>query len=347
MARKAAANVDENAKPPPEEPAIDGDLEIEVPDLPDEPAETGDIAAQPSELAAPPQPEVNPLQQRLDEMEAARKLAEDQAAADRARAMRAEQALHRASQQASQSQQGQFQAQYESVVNAMGALQAELEAATEQQAAAYAEQDFAKVSDLNRKIGLASARLDRFEVLKDQMDTYAEQQKTAPRQQQPQPQQRQLTTEEQLAQSGLPDRAKSWLRARPEYLNDVEKNTKIRELDAQYKYEYGAKNAYGDNYFNWIEEKLGMRSPAPVSSGNGSSPPAATAPHVSAPPSREAPSMSTGKTPSTTKVTLTREQREVARTIAISRNISQQEAEREYARQLLEMNKRKANGSIS
>jgi hypothetical protein len=55
--------------------------------------------------------------------------------------------------------------------------------------------------------------------------------------------------------------------------------------------------------------------------------------------------MATGRASAPTKVTLNPEQRQVAASIAEVRGISQAEAEREYARQLIKINGEKASGA--
>jgi hypothetical protein len=69
-------------------------------------------------------------------------------------------------------------------------------------------------------------------------------------------------------------------------------------------------------------------------------------PPVSAPISREPPAMSSGQRPSSQQsVRLSPDQREIASSIAQTRGISQQEAEREYARHLLQINRDRASGA--
>ena len=57
--------------------------------------------------------------------------------------------------------------------------------------------------------------------------------------------------------------------------------------------------------------------------------------------------MSTGKAPSSTKITLNADERGIAQQIAASRGITQKEAELIFAKEKQKMQALKANGSIS
>jgi hypothetical protein len=113
----------------------------------------------------------------------------------------------------------------------------------------------------------------------------------------------QPTTEEIIAASGLPDRAKAWLRERPEYVTDPVQNARLQKLHAVAEHQAGGE--WTPEYFDRMEILLGLKQEASPS-GNGqvraeSRPPvsAPTAPRnaalprprmaapVSAPPTRE------------------------------------------------------------
>jgi hypothetical protein len=124
----------------------------------------------------------------------------------------------------------------------------------------------------------------------------------------------QPTTEEIIAASGLPERAKAWLRQYPEYVSDPIKNAQMQKMHNVAEYQAGSE--FTERYFDRMEILLGLRqepTPAPVVA-----PPdhprlredrgQATAPRnsapvrkqqyaapVSAPPTREPPSMVTGR----------------------------------------------------
>jgi hypothetical protein len=151
---------------------------------------------------------------------------------------------------------------------------------------------------------------------------------------QEEPQEQPLTVEQIIEGSGLPERAKTWLRAHPDYISDPTKNARIQKM--HHVAEYQAGGEYTDTYFERMEHLLGLRQ-AP--NGNGQAPhrpvSVPTTPRnpprqqssvpFSAPPTREAPSMSTGRAP-TRRAPLTPAQREAARCSGIS--------DQEYAEQL-------------
>ena len=66
---------------------------------------------------------------------------------------------------------------------------------------------------------------------------------------------------------------------------------------------------------------------------------------MSAPPSREVPS-SNGIRPSNSRVVLSADQREIAAAVAASKGISQEEAEREMAANMLRLQRLKAAGQL-
>jgi hypothetical protein len=111
----------------------------------------------------------------------------------------------------------------------------------------------------------------------------------------------QPTTEEIIAASGLPERAKHWLRQYPEYVSDPIKNAQMQKMHNVAEYQAGSE--FTERYFDRMEILLGLRqepTPAPVVAPTA---PRNSAPvqkqqyaaPVSAPPTRDVPSMTTGK----------------------------------------------------
>lgn len=141
-------------------------------------------------------------------------------------------------------------------------------------------------------------------------------------QQQPvasEPQQPADPIEAVLANSPLPDKAKAWLRAHPEYLTDQEKNAAL-----QYHHWQARREAeeFSDGYYSAMERLLGLRQQnvAPPRQFNGQAAPAKPAQTrvaMSAPVSRDTPSYSTGR-PTSSPVQLTPEEHELARTLGLS-----------------------------
>jgi hypothetical protein len=116
------------------------------------------------------------------------------------------------------------------------------------------------------------------------------------------PQEQQMPTAEQIvASSGLPENAKDWLRAHPDYVLDPVKNAKLQKMHNVAEYQAGSE--FTAPYFHRMEILLGLKQEAQPSNGKQPSAPTASrnvAPPrqtmaVSAPPSRESPSMLTGR----------------------------------------------------
>jgi hypothetical protein len=116
----------------------------------------------------------------------------------------------------------------------------------------------------------------------------------------------QPTTEEIIAASGLPERAKAWLREYPEYVSDPIQNARLQKLHAVAEHQAGGQ--WTPEYFERMEVLLGLKQEQPrqvqerpvtnaaPATGNGAPPrrqPMAVP--VSAPPTREVPSFATGK----------------------------------------------------
>jgi hypothetical protein len=182
-----------------------------------------------------------------------------------------------------------------------------------------------------------------------------------------------------LAQCGLPPRAQQWLRQHPEYILDREKNAELQFRHWQARREAG--EDFSDRYYDAMERMLGLAEPANVSDGNNSrptpadeappmnepmprrisipqfasepmpapaaqpAPPRPVGPPVSAPPHREAISMSNGRRPSSSRVVLSADQREIA--WAARSDLPRDQAEELYAQNLMRMQRLKASGAIS
>jgi hypothetical protein len=138
---------------------------------------------------------------------------------------------------------------------------------------------------------------------------------TEPEPQQPTPEQ---IIEHTLAQTNLPESMQNWLRQRPEYLFDLEKNSALQHFHWQASREA---EQFSDGYYAALESKLGLanggvpdevpepRKPAPQ--------PQRQSVPVTAPVNREAPSMSTGR-PRPSSVQLTGEERAFAKTLGLT-----------------------------
>jgi hypothetical protein len=120
------------------------------------------------------------------------------------------------------------------------------------------------------------------------------------------PQEQQMPTAEQIiASSGLPENAKDWLRAHPEYVSDPILNAQMQKMHNVAEYQAGSE--FTERYFDRMEILLGIKQEQPrqvqerpvtnatPATGNGAPPRRQMAAPVSAPPTRDVPSMSTGK----------------------------------------------------
>jgi hypothetical protein len=132
--------------------------------------------------------------------------------------------------------------------------------------------------------------------------------------------------EQIIADAQIPERAKNWLRQHPEYMIDPVKNARITKMHHVAEYQAGG-TAYSEDYFQRLEELLGMRA-KPSGNGQHVSTPSphrqpapsrqqAPSPQVSAPPTREAPSMTTGR-PANVRAPLMAEEHQLARALKLS-----------------------------
>jgi len=153
-----------------------------------------------------------------------------------------------------------------------------------------------------------------------------------------------LTAEKIIASSGLPDLAKNWLRQYPEFVLDPIKNAKLQKMHPVAEYQAGSE--FSEKYFDRMEVLLGLKPEAqPVSNGQAerpapppppraAAPPRQQAPYVSAPPTREVPSMSTGR-PANSRITLTAEETEFAKSCKQTPHESDEVSIRRYAQNKL------------
>jgi hypothetical protein len=147
-----------------------------------------------------------------------------------------------------------------------------------------------------------------------------------PQQSEERPQQRPITMEQIIADAPIPERAKAWLRQHSDYMTDPVKNARITKMHHVAEYQAGG-TAYSEDYFQRLEELLGIRAKP---NGNGQHVPtpqrqsvpspqrqSGASPQVSAPPTRQAPSMTTGR-PANVRVPLTAEELTLARALKLS-----------------------------
>ena len=228
-------------------------------------------------------------------------------------------------------------AQYDAILNAISAAQTEAERAQGDIAAASEAGDHKFVAEANRRLARAESRLAQLEdgkaAIEDQKSREAARAKASAREQPREPQQqggRQPTIEEYIDQiPNLLQSQRDWLKEHPETMTDQRVNMRLQaaHIEAEdMKYRPGTKQ-----YFKHIEQRLGYAEPEEEEEEMAKTP-------VAAPPSKTATSPSTGR-PTSSKITLTPEQREMA---ALS-NVD----EVTYAKNLQRMQQAKRDGLIN
>ncbi len=265
------------------------------------------------------------LRKQLDDLRTAEKLNIERAVAEAERRVRDQyvRQIRDVEGERDRSREDVLQAQHDTIINGLAAAKAEGDAAQRDLETAQINGDYKASADAGRRISRAESKVAQFEDRQAAVEAAIEEKKSAPPQK--------LTDDPFEAQiANLPDSAKSWLRQHPSYMTDAKKNRQIQYLHD--RAEEKNLEPFSSTYFEFIETELGLRQRAAVDESDDDEP----APRmvVSAPPSKETHSMSSGKTRSS--VTLTPEHREFARISGIG--------EVEYARQLLELERRKKTG---
>lgn len=263
------------------------------------------------------EPEINPLQKRLEELERAERANAERYEADK-RALQ-----HQHEQELSRQRGDLDQARYESILTAIAASQAEKDAAAKDLSAAIQQQDAALISEAIARQSRAEVRLTQLEDGRASFEARQEAAKKAPPK--PEPTAAHSDPFESVI-SALPDSAKKWLRDHREYVTDGRKNDKIKALHWDVIDE--GHEAFSPQYFDSMESHLGLKQAAGQPQRS---------PPVSAPPTRDVPSARDGQSrPS--RITLTPAQREHAKLAGID--------EVTYAKGVQEMENRRKNGNL-
>lgn len=275
-----------------------------------------------------PQPDVSALQKRIEELERAEKFAKERFEAEQKRADEAERKRSEVQTESGRFQEEALQAQYDAIVNALEASRAEAETAERLLERAEFDADPKAKSDAYRKLARAEANITRLEDGKAAYEARLQAEKAKPKQEAPR------VDAFEAAIANMPPLVKDWMRSHPDYMTDQRKNAKIQALHWDVLDEG---HGFGTQaYVESMEQKLGMReAPKKVEEREEDEPRQRTTVVTQAPPTRDVPSAGTGK-PSSTKVTLTAEEREIARLNEIS--------EIEYAKQKLKLQELKRTG---
>lgn len=322
MARMRARLPEENLiedHEPPTEP-----IEIELPGEVDGPTEV--------ELAPPPEPEPVPEPEPEPENPLAVQLAATARAEElqRQNADQQRQLAERDAQLVQERTRGD-DAEFNSVLTAIAAEQAVLDKA-EQDYAYYAGQgDFQTAAKAQRIMASTAARLDRLEDGK----TAFEQRRAAPPEPKPAPAAAPLNFEQRIEK--MPESAKSWLRKHPEFINDGALNNKIGNAH-NYLINNKGIEPYSTSYFDALDNEFGFKAAAAEAE-----PQQRRSMPVSAPVSRDVPTAS-GQRQSSSKITLSEEERRIART-SFSSNMTNAQKELLYAQNKKKLTDRRANGS--
>jgi hypothetical protein len=187
----------------------------------------------------------------------------------------------------------------------------------------------------------AAARLDRLEDGKQAFETKREAAKTEPPA--PRPQNAPLDFESKLsAVPGLPENAKSWLRKHPEFINDNAMNKKVNAAHG-YLVDVKAVSPFSDAYFDALDDQFGFKTQAPPAAPVVPQPPRRSMP-MSAPVSRDVPT-ATGERAKPNMMTLSPEERQVARTSFTALDMTNAQKEILYANNKRKLNAMRANGS--
>jgi len=226
-------------------------------------------------------------------------------------------------------------AEYNSVLTAIAAEQGALEQAKALYSAAASNSDWTAAGEAQSAIARASARIDRLEDNKTAFEQRREQDKKAPPQ-------RQAAPDFEAQISNLPSEARSWLRSHPEYWSDSQKNRQIQSLHG---YLVNVKHIpeFSKEYFDEIDVQLGLKAPAVSETRETTQQPSRRSMPVSAPVSRDAPNPS-GQRQSSRSITLTAEQRQIAKHSFSAPDMTDEQKERLYALNLQKLNRMRANG---
>lgn len=229
--------------------------------------------------------------------------------------------------------------QYDSVVSALSASEREIESIQSQKSAALEKGDYAEDARLAVLMSKLAARIVSLETGKSEIERV----RSLPPVQQAPVAQQAPTNETFLA--SLPARSADWIRAHPQFFSDQSFHDKVLAA-AQFAENVKGLNHNSDDYFKFIEEESGVvtrAAPAaqPTSAAavvvTRDSPAPQTQPAqrpaapVAAAPSRSVPDMN-GRPANPRSVTLSKEEREIARIMHPKLKPSDPDPEVVYAR---------------
>lgn len=318
------------------EPPV-GDIEIELPE---------DIVGDSEVVLAPPEPERRPEPERPSDDDAVVRAAEATRRADDLQrqltdANRREQDRSR---ELERERGDRETAEYNSVLTAIAAEQSAIDKAEADYAAAASVGDWSAASKAQRVMATASARLTSLEAGKDTFEARRDTTRETPQQRREESRSTpaELSVDQQIDAIQVPDNAKAWLRKHPEFVID---KAKLDRLGAAHNYLEKVENVtpFSQAYFDALDTRFGFKEPErapPAPQTQRRSMP------VSAPVSRDVPTTS-GQRQSSSKITLSEEQRRIARNSFTAPDMTDAQKELLYAKNLRKLQDMKANGSYS
>lgn len=342
MPRLRAARTKEEAEAVPAEQAIqielpvEGEITLEADPVVKDKEKEKVVKEEPKvrEAEIEPKPEVSAEQtgllKQIEDLKKAEKLAQDNLVAERKRSEEADKRARDATAENVKAREETAQAQYDAIVNALSGAQAEAESAKQALEAAEISGDVRAKIDAYSKLATATANISRLEDGKFSFETKQEKLKTeaAAKAESPEPQKQTVQSAQEL-----PPAAQTWLASHPEYMTDSKKNRAIQAVH-NYVVENEGVEAFSPQYFESVEVHLGLKKkPEPKTEEVEERTEVVT----QAPPTRDVPSAGTGK-PTSSKVTLTPQQREHARISGTD--------EVTYAKGVQELERRRANGML-
>ncbi len=283
-----------------------GEIEIELPGDDGGPTEV-DVAPKVEKKPDPKADDDNPLQRALEAQQRAEEL-QRTAQSERDAALR--QARDRDEELTKERGERQ-DAEFNSVLTAIAAEQSLLDKAESDYAAFSHAQDWANAAKAQRAMATAASRLDRLE---DSKSAFEKRDKTTTTDTRTAPPPKAPDFEQRIAQ--MPDQAKTWLRKHPEFISDDSLNRKIGGVH-QYLVDHKDVQAFSPAYFDALDTEFGFKQ-GDTTQRHDPAPTKQRSIPMTAPVSREAVT-ATGQRGTSTKITLTEEERQLARLAIVDR----------------------------
>jgi hypothetical protein len=331
-------------KVPPEKPVTieippdDGTVELEANPFDEPPKEQPRTEAKEVRAAPEPEEDIADLKKQLEDMRAAKLESEKRIHAEINARQQAEERARREYQEKSGFRIRAEDAEYEAILNAIGAAKSEAEGAERDVVLASEAGDHKAVAEANRRIARAESKLAQLEDGKDAIERAKSAEAARleeARRNPPQERQREPTVDQYI--DSLPNllpSQKEWLRSHPTTLSDQRLNMRLQ--GAHVEAEDQGLRPGSQKYFDYLETRLGFK--ADEEEGEEEEAPSRVTTPVAARPSKASHNPSTGRQTST-RVTLTEQQREAARMAGVD--------EITYAKGYLRMEQMKRDGTLN